>query len=91
MARTHEKKKRETLAFLESRCSTFIHITFRCGRIRPAAPLVAFTPGAKGTAAHSAVQGKRLAIRTIGDFKIAALPEETVGSFQDKAYCGSSV
>lgn len=54
--------------FLESRCSTFIHITFRCGRLRPAAPLVAFIPGAKGTAAHSAVQGKRLAIRTIGDF-----------------------
>lgn len=46
----------------------FIHITFRCGRLRPAAPLVAFIPGAKGTAAHSAVQGKRLAIRTIGDF-----------------------
>ena len=67
LARTHEKEK-ETLAFLESRCSTFIHITFRCGRLRPAAPLVAFTPGAKGTAAHSAVQGKRLAIRTIGDF-----------------------
>ena len=62
------KKKKETLAFLESRCSTFIYITFRCGRIRPAAPLVALAPEAKSTAARSAVQGKRLAIRTIGDF-----------------------